>query len=143
MELMVVLAIIGLTLGVAGPAFLVRASEVDDATGAIAATLNAARSMALERNVQTTVHLDVRRRRVWVESDAFPTRFDTSFLVELPAGTSAGGTDGRLRFTFRADGSALGDTLAMVIGQTTEVLTIDAATGRVQRSRSSIGQVAR
>ena len=132
-EIVVVLALLGIMAAVAVPAFT-RLDVEDDATraaGAVAAVLGAARRVALERAAPATVTVEPATGRYWTTvGDSAPSSDSGAFAP--PAGVTLLGPEPRARFVFRPNGTALGDSLFARGPVHTAVITVNEWTGDVQ-----------
>ena len=143
MELVVVLAIIGIVLGVAGPAFIVRGESVsDDAAAPVVRLLARARRTAIESARTTIVTIDPSTARAWVRTDGREPNVDTSFTLALARDTGIEAAVPRPRFVFDARGGAFGDALTLVSPAGRAAISLDRASGDVHVTVGANGVVA-
>lgn len=137
-ELVVVIAILGVTFAVAIPSFSNRRRyNESDAAGAITLLLERARHTAAERGRATRVTIAPSAARAWLhigESDSTP---DSSITLMLPAGTTLSAATPRVEFTFEPSGRARGDQLLIDANGTRTAITVDPSTGDVRRSSNA------
>jgi prepilin-type N-terminal cleavage/methylation domain-containing protein len=132
-ELVVVLVILGVVLGVAGPAFIVRGEAMgDDASAPVVRMLERARRTANESARLTTVVIDPRTARAWVRTEGREPNIDTTFTLALTQGAALSAARPRVRFTFDARGGASGDALTVSSPAGRAIITVDRASGDVQ-----------
>ena len=133
MELVVVLVILGVVLGVAGPAFIVRGAAMrEDASAPVVRTLQRARLTALESARVTTVAIDPQAARVWVRTEGREPNVDTTFALALPPDVELSAALPRAHFTFDARGGASGDALSVTSPAGRAIITLDRASGDVR-----------
>jgi prepilin-type N-terminal cleavage/methylation domain-containing protein len=132
-ELIVVLVILGLMLGVAGPAFLATSFDEDDGAAVVAGVLRAAQRHAIEQGARTEVYIELHTGRVWVRSDG--AGFDTTFVLALPDGSSLGAERPRAHFWFRPDGVAGGEPVGVVTAEIRDDVSVEPFTGAIRRTR--------
>jgi prepilin-type N-terminal cleavage/methylation domain-containing protein len=132
-ELIVVLVILGLMLGVAGPAFLAASSSEDDGAAVVVGILRAAQRHAIEQGAQTEVDIELRTGRVWVRSDG--PGIDTTFVLALPDGSSLGAERPRAHFWFRPDGVSGGEPVGVVTAAIRDEISVEPFTGAISRTR--------
>jgi prepilin-type N-terminal cleavage/methylation domain-containing protein len=132
-ELIVVLAIIGLMLGVAGPAFLVSASDDEDAVSELMGVLEGARRRALADAILVEVDLDPRANRAWITTSGPGATRDTVLELFRQRQASIESSAARLRIRFFADGRAVGDSVVIEEAGRRDQLSVDPFSGEVQR----------
>lgn len=110
-ELVVVVALIGLTLGVATPAF-VEVLDRPDAASVVARRLRDARAMAVREARAVDLVIDPANARAWLSTTIEGTKVDSSFVLPVDAAALRYAVP-RLRFHFRPDGSGWGDSLVV------------------------------
>ena len=132
-ELVVVLAIIGILLGVAGPAFIVRGeARASDPAAPVVELLQRARRTALESARTTIVIIDPSSNRAWVRTEGRAPNVDTTYTLPLATGTLLRSAVPRPRFVFDASGGAAGDSLFIDSPAGTATVTVDRASGDVR-----------
>ena len=136
-ELLVVLAVLSLVLAVGLPRLVsaLPGTETRRSASDLAATLKDARFLAIRRNVETAVVLDLAGRRYAVagtrETHNLPSGLEVAMVV-----AGAGQADGRAgRISFYPDGSSSGGRISL--SQGTHRYHVDVAwlTGRVRVTR--------
>ena len=127
-EVTVVLLLLSLMAAVAAPAFsaLRHRRAIDDAASAVTRVLERTRSRALAHGVVMTLVIDPATMRVWQE------RPDTTFVLSLPDECTMSAESLRARITFRADGTAAGETLTVKCGADAVAISADALNGAVR-----------
>jgi prepilin-type N-terminal cleavage/methylation domain-containing protein len=142
MELVVVLVILGVVLGIAGPAFIVRGAAMDEgAPASVVRTLERARRTAIESARVTTVTIDPRSARAWVRTEGRErSDVDTSFTLALPRDAVLSAAVPRARFTFDARGGASGDSLIVSAPAGRAIVTVDRASGDVRVIPFAVGE---
>jgi general secretion pathway protein H len=137
MEMLVVLAILALVMGFAGP-LLSRGTEgvrLETASNELAAALRLTRSAAVMRNSEATLMIDVDKRVFG--SSAVPQR---PFAAEIQAkltyasGIRSAKSDGGFRFF--PDGSSTGGDVTLSLHGKQVKLCVDWLTGEVRRGES-------
>jgi type II secretion system protein H len=133
-EILVVIAILGVTAAVAVPAFR-RVADVgpaDALAGEIRQVLTAARGAALERGRAVTVRIVPETGRRWVrlESAAAAAALDSGRFA-IPADARLESSRPRPTFRFDPLGTADGDSLVVRAGGEARVITISRWTGEV------------
>ncbi len=136
LELLVVLAVIGLILTIAPPLFLGAGggTEVEAKARELAAALRLTRSEAITRNRVLAVALDVEARQfstVEPKPGVFPEDLDISLRLapdgrESPGGPARGG-----RILFFPDGSSTGGTISLARESRGYDIQVDWLTGHV------------
>jgi len=131
-ELVVVLAIAGVSAAVAVPA-LGRLLDQEPAPAApVVELLHRARRTALERAVPVTVTLLPASGRYWVWAEERGGRTTLAEgLLALPAGTRLAASGPRVRVRFDPAGRAAGDTVAVWAAAGVTRVTVDPWTGAV------------
>ncbi len=130
MELVVVLVILGVVLGVAGPAFIVRGDAMgDDPAAPVVRVLERARRTAVESARVTTVTIDPSTARTWVRTEGNAPNVDTTFTLALPRGVALSAAVPRARFTFDPRGGGWGDELSVASPTGRSAITVDRASG--------------
>lgn len=137
-ELVVVIAILGVTFAVAIPSFTNRdRSGRADAANTIARLLERARNNAAEQAREMRVTIAPADARVWIYSNNFAGTPDTSFTLPLPAGTTLSATSPRVQFVFDASGRARGDQLLIESNGARIAITVDPFSGDVHVSSNA------
>lgn len=139
-ELVVVLLILGVILGIAGPAFVLRgAAAGDDASAPVAGVLARARRTAIESARVTTVTIDPRSARVWVRTEGAEPNVDTTFTLALSRDSELQAPLARVHFTFDARGGASGEPLTVTSPGGRATISLDRASGEVRIGSVSAG----
>lgn len=136
-ELIVVLVLLGVVLGVAAPAFMMRSAGEGDGADAVVRVLESSRLTALKQSTEVGVTIDPLSRRVWIRADAALPPLDTTFVLTLPGSATIAATRSRTRHTFRADGSRWGDTLVVTEGIASTRILVEGLTGAVRRETAT------
>jgi len=132
MELMVVLAIMGVLIGILvarGPVHSV-GLQTRAAAGALAQALRAARAQAIDRSETVTVAIDP-VHRVFAADRGPVQHFAASMDVAVLPPALPGPNDTRL-IRFSPDGSASGGEILLGAGKRRLSITVEWLTGRVQ-----------
>jgi len=137
-ELIVVLAILALTTGLAIPAFR-RWAEDDDltvATRRVEALFRMARDSAMRSGSAVTLVLDSATARVWLipSADNAPgieEANENGETLELPASIALQLSKTRARFRFAGGGAVFGDSLWLATSYEKRLITMDPWTGDV------------
>lgn len=133
-ELLVVLVILGIVYGLAGPVLDLGGSSVDTkaASRQLAAGLRKARSTAITEGHEAALTLDVEARKFSVTGDpkiyALPGKVNISLFTaqsELVAAASAG-------IRFFPDGSSTGGRITLSAESGKQSVDVDWVTGRVK-----------
>jgi prepilin-type N-terminal cleavage/methylation domain-containing protein len=133
LELVVVIAILGVAFAVSIPSFTNRSgSGRADAADAITRLLERARNTAAEQARETRVTIAPAEARAWIRSGDVASASDTSFTLSLPAGTTLSATSPRVQFTFDASGRARGDQLIIDANGARSAITVDPSSGDVR-----------
>jgi general secretion pathway protein H len=124
-ELLIVLAILGLTAAVVVPALprLVPDDPLTQSTGEVVGLLREARGAALERAAPVTVTLDPATGRYWTG--------DTSAVLHLAEGVTLSADTNRVSFTFTATGPAHGPVVLVRAPDGARQVGVDRWTGAV------------
>jgi len=127
-EVIVVLVILALTAAVSAPAFRAVGARdaVHQAADAVTALLDRARTQALAQAHDVTLDIDPATARVW------RTAPDTALQLALPPTCALHAASDRVRFVYRADGSAAGDVLTVECAAGEFAVSVDPLTGNVQ-----------
>ncbi len=137
-ELVVVIAILGVTFAVAIPSFTNRdRSGRADVADAIARLLERARNSAAEQAREMRVTIAPAEARVWIRSGNSAAAFDTSFTLPLSAGTTLSAASPRVQFVFDASGRARGDQLLIESNGARTAITVDPSSGDVHISSNA------
>jgi prepilin-type N-terminal cleavage/methylation domain-containing protein len=141
MELIVVLVILGVVVGVAGPAFIVRGEPMDgDASAPVVRVLERARRTAIESARVTTVIIDPRTARAWVRTEGRERNgVDTTFTIALRQDAELSAVPPRAQITFDPRGGGSGDALTVVSPSRRAVVTVDRASGDVRVTSLAAG----
>jgi prepilin-type N-terminal cleavage/methylation domain-containing protein len=124
-ELVVVMALIGLLAGVAAPAFLSSTTAQSSTAGQrVTALIASARARAVEQGTVVTMTIDPATNRFWVDHP------DTSGVIELPEGSLLHG-DARVHFRFEPSGQVAADLLVVDERGTLRPIRFDRWTGEV------------
>jgi general secretion pathway protein H len=138
LELVVVIAILGVMFAVAIPSFINRSRDNEsDAAVLITLLLERARNTAAERGRATRVTIAPSVARAWVhfgESDSAP---DSAITLTLLAGTTLSSTTPRVEFTFEPSGRSRGGQLLIDANGTRTAITVDPSSGDVRRSSNA------
>lgn len=134
LELMLVLLLLGLAYGLAGPMLGDRPTglEMQSATRQIAAGMRKARGTAITQNREAVLTLDLGKRQFAVTGDpkvyALPQSLDYSLFTAQSEVVRE--QTGNIRFF--ADGSSTGGRITVVAGKRTQTVDVDWITGRVK-----------
>jgi prepilin-type N-terminal cleavage/methylation domain-containing protein len=131
-ELVVVLVIIGIIGYVIAPAFLqpAKTNEMEEASRSLTTQLHSARMSAMERGTSVAVVLDPQTARYTAALDGYPPDSVLSEgVLELPSNVQLQHDSLRVRFRFRPDGLAYGDSLLISIGTRVARISLDPWTG--------------
>jgi prepilin-type N-terminal cleavage/methylation domain-containing protein len=133
-EILVVIAILGVTAAVAVPAFrrIADLSPTDALVGEVRDVLTAARRVALERGRTVTVRIVPESGRRWVrlEGAGAPTPVDSGRFT-IPPDARLESSRPRPAFRFDRLGTADGDSLIVRAGAVVRVVTVNRWTGEV------------
>lgn len=132
LEILVVIAIMGLVLGVLaahGPPHL-GGLQARAAAGALAETFRTARAAAIEQGVPVNVAIDPVRREFAADGAALRHFAPDVTVAVLPPTLPGPGTVRIIRFA--PDGSATGGGVALGIGARRLAITVEWLTGKVQ-----------
>ena len=142
-ELLVVLAVIGLLLGISVPAFTGYSKQVrlKTATQQVVGLVSLARSMAVSVHAEHAVVIDPERREVSVVNVASGqayekvVRLPSSVTVELIVG---GQPASESRFVFRPTGALRGRTVSLLLTErdAQRAITVTGATGAISVAAS-------
>ena len=135
MEMVVVLAIVGITAAAVVPAM----TRITSESGALSAArqleqvLAAARTTALERAIATEVVVAPQLARYWVHAaDSGTIDFG---LIELEQGVTLSSTAIRPHFRFAPSGTATADSLVALGPDAAVLLTVDPWSGAIRASQ--------
>lgn len=134
LELMLVLLLLGLVYGLAGPTLGGGSVglEMKAAARQLAAGLRKARSVAVSQRRESVLSLDVEARTFSVTGDAktyaLPTRLDLRLFTAQSEVVQ--GQTGNIRFF--ADGSSTGGRITLGSGEARQEVDVDWLTGRVK-----------
>jgi len=131
-EVVVVLALLGIMAAVAVPAFRSLASEDDLTRSAneVAAVLRSAHMTALQRGIGVTVLLDAERGRYWIESEADSAWSQSATgTFALAAGVVLSADAPRIRWTFDWFGAGNREEVAVRSGTDVRLVGVDQWTG--------------
>lgn len=134
LELLVVLAIMGLLLGLAAPRFhnIVPGFELQSSTRELAAALRETRSRALERGEPALLVVDLAGRRYGLGGSTQSKELPRDIVLEaLTAADDISEETRRAGFRFFPDGSATGGRITLSRGEQEYRIDIDWLTGRV------------
>jgi general secretion pathway protein H len=132
MELLVVLAVLGLALALAAPS-LSRALpglELRSDTRTVAGALQEARALAIGRNRETTLIFDVERRTLRLGDRAL-VRLSPRLGISIQSASSevrAAGTGG---ISFFPDGTSTGGRVTLALGERQQHVVVDWLTGTI------------
>lgn len=132
-ELILVLLLLGLVYGLAGPYLGVGQSTLDAkaATRQLAAGLRKTRSVAVAEGREAVLTLDVEGRKFTVTSD--PKGYELPKSIELKLYTSqrelVDSSVAGIRFL--PDGSSTGGRITIAVGEFEQIIDVDWVTGRV------------
>lgn len=136
-EMILVLAIIGLAAAVSAPAFVDWSrSEAERAPAeAVVRILESARRAAAQRGQRVTVVIEPRSRawRAWAGGD--PADSVAAGVLELPPGARLVARDGRARYDFDPLGGAWGAPLRITGGGVELAVEVDRWTGDARAVR--------
>ena len=134
-EMLVVLAVLALCMGVAGPSLRDRSgARVLDATvHQISALLRAARSEAILSSADASVGLDLEARRMNASWTAHDISIPETVQIEVLTAREELTTATTPTFRFFPDGSATGGTIRLSTPATARAISIDWLTGRITR----------
>jgi prepilin-type N-terminal cleavage/methylation domain-containing protein len=127
-EIVVVVAILGVVAAVSVPAFR-EAAQPDplrDGTAAVVHVLERARATARTRGQQVTVTIDPKAASFWISDPPIAGVF------ELPYGISLWSDRPRPRITFAAGGPARADVVTLREGGSARVIGVDPFTGEIR-----------
>jgi Tfp pilus assembly protein FimT len=131
--MIVVVAILGVVLGVSVPAIRDARSTnpLDETTREASALLDRARRSAVERAAPVTIVIDPITRRYWVRLSAGAAAADTTIVDSLGviAGVTIDTLPERVVIAFARTGEARGDTLVLRWHDHTATVSADAWTG--------------
>ena len=137
-ELLVVLAIIGLILGISVPGLITYSNQLrlKAATREVVGLLSLARSLAISSHEDHAVVIDPERREITVENTVSGEALER--VIRLPTSISvgvevAGEPAQETRVVFRPTGSLAGRTMSIVLADrnTSHTVTISSITGAV------------
>jgi prepilin-type N-terminal cleavage/methylation domain-containing protein len=138
LELVVVIAILGVTFAVAIPSFTNRSRYNEaDATGTITLLLERARNTAAEQGRATRVTIAPSTARAWFKIGNSDSAADSAITLTLPSGTKLSATTPRVEFTFEPSGRARGDQLLIDANGTRTAITVDPSSGDIRRSSNA------
>lgn len=135
LELLVVLAIMGLLLGLASPRFhnIVPGFELQSSARELAAALRETRGQALERGDPAVLVLDLAGRRYGLGGGSQSKELPRDIVLEaMTAAEDISEETRRARFRFFPDGSATGGRITLSRGERQYRIDIDWLTGRVE-----------
>ena len=132
-EVIIVLALLGLTAGLAVPALLsvLQPDGRHESVHAAHELLEAGRSLALERGTRVEIVVDSAGGRYWVSTNEDPVHAIISGSIPLPDGARLELSHARARFVWDGRGAATADTLVIVTGEGRTRLTVVPWTGAV------------
>jgi prepilin-type N-terminal cleavage/methylation domain-containing protein len=132
-EVIIVLALLGLTAGLAVPALLsvLQPDGRHESVRAAHELLEAGRSLALERGTRVEIVIDSASGRYWVSAYDDSVHAITSGRIPLTDGARLELPQARARFVWDARGAAAADTLVIVTGESRTRLTVVPWTGAV------------
>ncbi|MGH6891712.1 MAG: GspH/FimT family pseudopilin [Dongiaceae bacterium] len=132
MELLVVLAILGFTLALAAPSLNRALPGLELKAGArnVASALREARALAIGRNRETTLTIDLDQRTLWL-GDQPPIRLSPRLGVSLLTAASEVTESGSGGIRFFPDGTSTGGRVALVLGERRRDVVVDWLTGAV------------
>ena len=138
LELVVVIAILGVTFAVAIPSFTKRSrDDANETADAITRLLESARNTAAERGRRTRVTIAPSASRAWLHTGESESAPDSAISLTLPTGTALSAATPRVEFTFEPSGRARGDQLLIDANGTRTAVTVDPSSGDVQRSSNA------
>ena len=134
-EVVVVLAIMGVLAAVTAPAFLAPRAA-DEPAAAAAETrrvLERARSTALARGAVVTVTIDPRTARYRVELERADDReLVADSAIAMAPGTAVATTAPRLRLRIEPTGAAWGDSVVIIAGSRAAIVSADRWSGEIR-----------
>jgi type IV fimbrial biogenesis protein FimT len=132
-ELVVVLAIVGVSAAVALPAFGRLLDDEPSPAAPVVELLERARRTAMERAVRVTVTVIPASGRYWVWADGDDARAPLADgVLALPAGARLAASGLRARVRFDPGGHAAGDTVVVWSATGAELVSADRWTGEVR-----------
>lgn len=133
-ELLVVLSILGVLLALAPAAFnrILPGLELKTAAREMAATLRAARGLAIRDNLEVTVVVDTETGRYGLAGRQASESLDEEIAVTLHTAVSERIDETRGRIRFYPDGTATGGGVTLRRGTKSYDVLVDWLTGRVQ-----------
>ena len=131
-ELLVVLVMVGVTLGVVGPAFVARDSA-PDGVDVVLRLIERTKRTAIASARTTTLVIDPTAARAWVRSGGAAPAIDTSFAMDLPPTASMTSAVARPTFTFDADGGGTSGELHVNDARRSAAISVDPWTGEIRR----------
>jgi prepilin-type N-terminal cleavage/methylation domain-containing protein len=138
LELVVVIAILGVTFAIAIPSFTNRSRyDESDVAGAITLLLERARNTAAEQGRATHVTIAPSTARAWFKIGNSDSALDSAITLALPSGTKLSATTARVEFTFEPSGRARGDQLLIDANGVRTEITVDPSSGDIRRSSNA------
>ena len=132
-EVIIVLALLGLTTGLAVPALLsvLQSDGRHESVRAAHELLETGRSLALERGTRVEIVVDSATGRYWMSAHDDSAHAVTSGSIPLSDGARLELSRGRARFAWDARGVAMADTLVIVTDEGRTRLAVVPWTGAV------------
>lgn len=132
MELLVVLGVIGLVLALAVPSFsrVLPALELRTDARNVAGALREARALAIGRNRETTLTIDVEQRSLRLGDEA-PIRLSPHLGMSLLTASSETAETGSGGISFFPDGTSTGGRVTLRLGERQRHVVVDWLTGAV------------
>ena len=124
-ELVVVLALMGIIAGVVTPAFRSATASDDSTVAQLGAVVRAARARSIERAAVVTLTIDPATGRFWIDHP------DTTGAIVMSAQSSLTGAD-RVHFRFRPTGEVAADPLSITEAGVVRAVRADRWTGKVE-----------
>lgn len=134
LELMLVLLLLGLAYGLAGPMLSDKPTglEMQSAARQIAAGMRKARGTAITQNREAVLTLDITKRQFAVTGDAKSYSLPKALDYSLFTAQSELVREHTGNIRFFPDGSSTGGRVTVVSGKSTQAVDVDWITGRVK-----------
>ena len=132
MELLVVLAILGLALALSAPAFyrVLPGLELKSGSHTVAAAMREARGLAIGSNAEVVMLIDLDRHAISVGGGR-PMQIDPSLGITLITATREINNSGAAGIRFYPDGTSTGGGVTLSLGERQYHIVVDWLTGHV------------
>ena len=132
LELMLVLLLLGIAYGLTGPVLSEKPSslELRTATGQLAAGLRRARDIAITRQQDSVLTLDLKRHHFTVTGDSKIYPLSNALELAMFTASSEVLKSGEGQIRFFPDGSSTGGRITVALNRTSRGVDVDWLTGR-------------